>query len=252
MTGFYKNSPDKISMNIAICDNDKKICQKIFDLIKKENLDAEIFIFNSKENLLKSKKNFSIYFLDIKGVDGLEIAKILRMRENFSGFKSILIFITGYENFAIEAFDVHAFYYLLKPIDSKKFSQILNRAVNELKFFENISEKFLLAKIDGMNKKIFLKDIFYIESANKKVIVHTSDKNFEIYNKMDALEISLGENFFRCHRFFIVNFEKISAYDSENIELINGEKIFIAEKRYSDFVKKFLRYAKNGGVVNVY
>lgn len=238
-------------MKIAICDSDKKICKNIFNLIQKE-IDAEIFIFDSKEKILQSKEIFSIYFLDIKGIDGLEIAKIIRRREKF--FKnppSILIFVTGYENFALEAFDVQAFHYILKPIDAKKFSQILNRAIDEIKNFQIQSEKFLMIKADGVNKKIFLKNIFYVESADKKVIIHTTEKIFEIYGKMDAFEVALGENFFRCHRFFLVNFEKISAYNSTTIELVNGEKIFISEKRYSDFVKNFLKYAKSGGLVNV-
>lgn len=238
-------------MKIAICDSDKKICENIFNLIQKE-IDAEIFIFDSKEKILQSKEIFSIYFLDIKGIDGLEIAKIIRRREKF--FKnppSILIFVTGYENFALEAFDVQAFHYILKPIDAKKFSQILNRAIDEIKNFQIQSEKFLMIKADGVNKKIFLKNIFYVESADKKVIIHTTEKIFEIYGKMDAFEVALGENFFRCHRFFLVNFEKISAYNSTTIELVNGEKIFISEKRYSDFVKNFLKYAKSGGLVNV-
>lgn len=239
-------------MNIAICDSDRKICENISDLIRAENIGANIFIFESKEKILQSKENFSIYFLDIKGVNGLEIAKIIRRREKF--FKnppSILIFVTGYENFALEAFDVNASHYILKPIDRKKFSQILNRAVSEIKNLENQAEKFLMIKVDGANKKIFLKNIFYIESADKKVVIHTEEKNFEIYGKMDAFEIALEEKFFRCHRFFLVNFEKISAYTSTTIELLNGEKIFMAEKRYSDFVKSFLKYAKNGGIVNV-
>lgn len=239
-------------MNIAICDSDLNICKNISDLIRAENFDSNIFIFNSKEDLLKSDKIFQIYFLDIKGIAGLEIAKILRSREKiFENPPSILIFITGYENFMAAAFDVHAFHYLLKPVDSKKFSQILNQAVNEIKNRQNYSEKFLIVKIGGFNKKIFLRDIFYIESADKKVLIHTADKIFEIYSTMDALEIALQENFFRCHRFFLVNFEKISAYNRDSIELINNDKIFISAKRYSDFVKNFLKYAKNGGLVNV-
>ena len=240
-------------MNIAICDSDKKICENILNLIRRENLDAEIFIFHSKDELLESKKIFSIYFLDIKGIDGLETAKIIRRREKiFCSPPSILIFVTGYEDFMLEAFDVQAFHYILKPIDTKKFSQILNRAIDEVKNFQNYAEKFLIIKVDGMNKKILLKNILYVESSDKKVIIHTTENIFEIYGKMDAFEIALGENFFRCHRFFLVNLEKISAYNSNTIELLNGEKIFIAEKRYSDFVKKFMNYAKNGGIVNVH
>ena len=241
------------NINISICDSDLKICEDIFNLIRAELPEAKISVFKSKDELLESKTNFEIYFLDIKGIDGLDVAKILRRREFFlQKSPSILIFITGYENFMSEAFDVHAFHYLLKPVDAKKFSQVLNQAISEVQNFQTQAEKFLLIKVEGVTKKILLKDIFYVESDNKKVIFHTTEKIFTTYGKMDSLEIALGESFFRCHRFYLVNFEKISAYSSTTIQLVNGEKIFMAEKRYADFVKKFLKYAQVGGVVNIF
>jgi hypothetical protein len=48
-----------------------------------------------------------------------------------------------------------------------------------------------------------------------------------------------------------VNFEKVAAYSVNSIRVLNGDSIIIAEKKYTDFVKAFLRYAKNGGIVNV-
>jgi len=241
------------NLNISVCDSDLKICEDIFNLIRAELPETKISVFKSKDDLLQSKTDFEIYFLDIKGIDGLEVAKILRRREFFlQKSPSILIFVTGFEDFMAEAFDVHAFHYLLKPIDAKKFSQVLNQAVNEVENFQAQTEKFLLIKSDGMTKKIFLRDILYIESDNKKVIFHTAEKIFTTYGKMDALEIALGESFFRCHRFFIVNLAKISAYNANTIQLVNGEKIFMAEKRYSDFVKIFLKYATDGGIVNIF
>ena len=102
-----------------------------------------------------------------------------------------------------------------------------------------------------MRRKISLKDILFIESQNKKVVIHTSDKIYETYGKMDAFEIVLGDLFYRCHRCYLVNLEKISAYQSDTIYLINGEKILLARKKYTDFVKTYLRYAIRGGIVNV-
>ena len=239
-------------MNIAVCDSKKILCENIADLIKKNKPDAKIFSFTSKEDLLKSKENFSIFFLDIKGVNGLEIAKILRRRQNFLNTPHcILIFVTGYEDYTLEAFDVHAFHYLLKPIDEEKFSQVLHRACLEVENFEAQSKNFLLIKVGDIRKKIFLHDIYFVESNNKKVIFHTADEIFETYGKMDAFEIALGKNFFRCHRCFLVNFAKISAYTSDSITLANGEKILISAKKFADFVKNFLLYAANGGLINV-
>ena len=239
-------------MNIAICDDNNLICAEISNLILKKIPDAKISVFNSKMDLLTAKTDFEIYFLDIKAVDGIEIAKILRKRQEILNLpKSILIFVTGYNEFMFEAFDVHAFHYILKPIDDEKFFNVLGQAVDEIKNLQSQAENFLLIKVDGVNKKIFLQDILYIESQNKKVVIHTTTQIFEVYGKINSYEIALQDNFFRCHRCFLVNLAKISAYNSDTIQLCNGEKIFISAKKFPDFVKKFLNYAQSGGLVNV-
>lgn len=239
-------------MKIAICDDNLKICAEISNLIRSQISDAEIFNFHSKGDLLKSKENFQIYFLDVKGIGGIDAAKIIRQRQEiFCTPKSILIFVTGYSDYMAEAFDVHAFHYILKPLDAEKFSKILSQAVNEIQMIQSQVENFLLIKVNGVTKKIFLQDVLFIESQNKKVAIHTTAEIFETYGKMDAYELALGENFFRCHRGYLVNFAKISAYTSDTIQLCNGEKIFVSAKKFSDFVKNFLRYAQNGGLINV-
>lgn len=239
-------------MNIAICDDNKIICADISNLIRRQLPDAKISAFQNKNDLLAAKDTFEIYFLDVKGIGGIDAAKILRRRQELlNAPKSILIFVTGYGDYMSEAFDVHAFHYLLKPIDAQKFSTVLSQALTELENLQSQAEKFLLIKVNGITQKIFLQDILYIESQNKKVAIHTASKIFEVYGKMDAYEVALNENFFRCHRCYLVNLAKISAYNSDTIQLCNGERIFIAAKKFPDFVKTFMTYAQNGGLVNV-
>ena len=61
---------------------------------------------------LASETDFAIYFLDIQGVDGLEAARELRARER-GGASAVIVFVTGYRDYMAEAFDVHAFQYLV-------------------------------------------------------------------------------------------------------------------------------------------
>lgn len=239
-----------MEIKIAVCDNDRGACNGVMQLIRRFKPAAKVFTFTSKESLLESGEDFAIYFLDIQGVSGIEIARVLRERQA-GKFRSILIFVTGYRDYMEDAFDVNAFHYLLKPIDAKKFSQILERAWNEIEAAESQSEKYLLLKVDGVHKKFFLREIFFIESDNKRVILHTSNGIYSAAGKMDALEIALADYFYRCHRCYLVNLEKISAYSTDTIQLTNGENILIAAKKYPAFVKNYLRYAKDGGVVNV-
>ena len=237
-------------MNIAVCDGDSLVAGQVKNLIE-SRIKSPVKIFSSAEELLSDKTVFDIYFLDIKGVSGLEIARQIREREKNGFAKSVIVFITGYDEYTLEAFDVNAFHYLLKPIDKGKFFKILDNAVKEIKIRKHNEENFILLKIQNRQKKVALKDIFYLESDNKKVVFHTAEGIFETQGKMEDFAKVLQDAFYRCHRCYIVNFAKISAYRQNEIELLNGDKILLAYKKYSSFVKAYLAYAKTGGAVNV-
>lgn len=238
-------------MNIAVCDNDMEIVDDIKNLITYCAPKMRVKIFSSADELLSADDFFDIYFLDIKGISGLNIARKIREKEKDGGKKSVVVFVTGYSEYMAEAFDVQAFHYLIKPIDREKFYEVLNTAIAEIKNRNRYEDNFILLKIQNKNRKVKLQNILYLESNNKKVIFHLVDEIFEIQGKMEKFERILGENFYRSHRCYLVNFEKISSYTATEIEIINGDKIMLAQKKYSSFVKAYLAYAKKGGAVNV-
>ncbi|MCI9142407.1 MAG: response regulator transcription factor, partial [Lachnospiraceae bacterium] len=175
----------------------------------------------------------------------------IREQEEKDRYRSIIIFVTGYREYMEEAFDVNAFHYLVKPINQNKFSEVFGRAWKEAAALEEQIRKYIMVKSAGTQQKVLLQDIFYIESGNKKVIFHTVNGILEVYGKMEGLENSLGDSFYRCHRCYLVNMEKITAYSADNIQVINGDNLLLARKKYSDFIKTYMRYVKNGGIVNV-
>lgn len=241
-------------MKVAVVDDDRVICEAIIRLIKKQEPEAEVCQFLSGKEMLETGKSFAIYFLDIamEEMSGLELAKKIRQTQEKKGMvKSILIFITGYREYMEEAFDVNAFHYLVKPIDEEKFSEVFYRAWKEAAALEEQSNKYIIVRSSGIQQKILLKDIYYIESNNKKVIYHTKDGRLETYGKMEELENELGNAFYRCHRCYLVNMEKISAYSTDMIQVVGGDKLILAQKKYADFIKHYMRYAKDGGIVNV-
>ena len=262
-------------MNIAVCDDDINISKQLSDLIKKQYRDAKISCFNRSEDLISCGDSFDIYFLDIEmgDISGIELAKRIRKRQEYPGNsiregqaglekcirerqsdpgnRSVIIFVTAYREYMEEAFDVNAFHYLVKPIKESKFAEVFQRALKEARFSDEQRKKYVIIK-DGENrKKILFSEIQYIDSNDRKVVFHTDSGLAETYARMYDLEKELGDTFFRCHRCYIVNFEKVTAYSVNSIRVLNGESIILAEKKYTDFVKAYLRYAKNGGIVNV-
>lgn len=234
------------SLRIAVCDDEKAIRDDLARLVETELPSPKIGVFSSGEALLSDAGVYDIVLLDIEmpGENGLETAKEIRGRSR----ETVIIFITGYEAYMQDAFDVQAFHYLLKPVREEKLREVLSRAAKEIARVKSDAERHILLKSSGMSRKILLDDIIFLESNNKKVIVHLSDGAvLESYKKMDDMEQVLGSAFFRCHRGYIINLKHIVSYTASEVTLAGGKRILIAQRKYTDFVKVYLRYAKTGG-----
>lgn len=241
-------------MKIAVCDDDRAIRDQIASLIREREPDADVITFETGEDMIKSQENFVVSFLDVemKEISGIDVAKHMREEQEKRGMeKSIIIFVTGYREYMEDAFDVNAFHYLVKPVDEKKFHSVFIRALKEVLVKTKQKKLSVIVKHNGMQKKVLLKDIYYIESSNKKVVFHTKDGNIDTYGRMEDWESELGDSFYRCHRGYLVNLEKITAYSVDTIDVINGDSLILAQKKYADFIKAYMRYAKDGGMVNV-
>ena len=165
-------------MKIAVCDDDRTTREQIASLVKEQEPDVEVITFGAGEDMIKSQENFAISFLDVemKEISGIDVAKHMREEQEKRGKdKSIIIFVTGYREYMEEAFDVNAFHYLLKPIDEKKFYIVFNRALKEVAVKAKQEGLSVIVKNNGMQKKVLLRDIYYIESSNKKVVFHTKN-----------------------------------------------------------------------------
>lgn len=68
---------------------------------------------------------------------------------------------------------------------------------------------------------------------------------------MNELEGQLREEFYRCHRAYIVNMVHVVEYDNESITLTKGDKVYLAKKKYGEFVKAYMWFLQNGGVSSV-
>ena len=74
---------------------------------------------------------------------------------------------------------------------------------------------------------------------------------FRSYGTMEGLEGQLGKGFYRCHRAYIVNMDYITEYASDSISLTGGNKVYLAKKKYGEFVKTYMWHLQSGGVSSV-
>ena len=236
-------------IRIAIVDDEKVIREQIKKLIEKKQTDCEIDTYGTGEDLLKADSVYDIIFLDIQmdGMNGIDTARVLRQKAD----NTVLIFITGVKEYVFDAFDVAAFHYLIKPVEEYKFSEVYNCAVLEVGKRKQQTNGQLFVKTRNRNATFNQSDILYIESRAKKVEIHTKTDTVEAYAAIGELEKQLVGSFYRCHRGYLVNMAFIMEYGNDSITLNNGETIILSKDKYSEFVKVYMRYLKNGGGIFV-
>ena len=160
------------AIKIAVCDDEKNIRSYICSLVRKQGVECEVTEYATAEDYFLAGADHDLLFLDIElkgpdsSMDGMEMAKRIRGMEDIK--QPIIIFVTGYEKYVYDAFDVGAFQYLLKPIDEGRFAEIFRRAAQQA----GQGKRVLMVQYGNTGKTIPLSDIYYMESQNHKIAVH--------------------------------------------------------------------------------
>ena len=235
-------------IRIAICDDEAPTRAYLMSLIRAQDCPCEVVEYASASDCLADHRGIDLLFLDIElnatGPDGMALAR--QIREQSAVTQPVIIFVTGYERYVFDAFDVGAFQYLLKPVDEEKFAQVFARAVEQIEVGRvrpQLSHALTLQSA-GTSRTVPLDNIYYIESSNHKVVLHLKDGEFSCYAKIRDLEAELGDQFFRVHKGYLVNLAYVEGYSKTELTLTNGEKLLISKYKYPDFVKAYLRFVK--------
>lgn len=233
-----------------LCDDELLDCcnmaKQIRDILEQSGTEAVVRQFQKGGDLLHALESFDIIFLDIMmgEMDGMETTRILREK----AFDKILIFMSASRNYVFEAYDVEAFQYLVKPVESKRLRAVLHRAVKKL---QDQPEEFIVIRQERTKRKLLLREIFYFEVRGRVISAHGPEGVFDYYGQIGTLERELqGKGFFRCHKSFLVNLSHVDNYNRQDIILDTGEKIAVAKRRYEAFCREILDYMKrNGGIL---
>ncbi|MDX8335446.1 MULTISPECIES: LytR/AlgR family response regulator transcription factor [Cetobacterium] len=160
------------------------------------------------------KNNVDVVFLDINmsELDGMSLGKIIhKFNKNIK-----LVFTTAYREYAVDAFEIKAFDYILKPYSEERIIKALDNLVEEFTdtnkngSSKEFSVKKLTVNLDSKMFVLSIEDILYIEADEKETHIFTKDNMYFSKLKISQLENILSENiFFRCHRSYIVNLDKI-------------------------------------------
>lgn len=230
-------------IKIAVCDDEVSAVQDLSNKIKlfmdSKGLEYTLSKFFSGESLFLDISINNVYFdaafLDIRmnQMNGMDTAKEIRKASD----KTSIIFVTALKEYVFDAFEVNAANYLVKPIEAQKLYRTLEKLVTSVSSIDN---HFLTIHRSGEIRKVHFKDIMYCEVINHRVFLYEQNSTHEYESKIDDLEKELTDDFFRCHRSYIVNLKYVDSYSDGFAYLPSGEKIPIAIRRQQAFMKALL------------
>ncbi|MEZ5354248.1 MAG: LytTR family DNA-binding domain-containing protein [Bryobacteraceae bacterium] len=210
-----------------IADDERLARNRIRRLL---SLDADIEIAGECESGTQTVEAMRaqqphLLFLDIQmpGLDGFGVLEAVD-REKFP----VVVFVTAYDAYALKAFEVHAFDYLLKPFDRKRFHEVLKRAKQQvtlirsgetnsrlLELIENLDSQRpgvgrIAIRSGGHVALVKTDSIDWVEAADNYVCLHCGAETHIVRETMNSFEQRLDPHrFLRIHRSTIVNLDQV-------------------------------------------
>ena len=174
---------------------------------------------------LARELRYDVVFLDVEmpGATGLEAAPHVRERRD----PPAVVFVTAHAEYAVDAFAVEAFDYLLKPVDPDRLARVVERLRERTR--ENAAPVEKVAVVAGGGTELLDRDqIHYVHAEGDYSRVHTYDRAYLSTASLGELEERLGPRFARIHRSYLVNLAKVvgvrRAADRFRLQLADSQR----------------------------
>lgn len=188
--------------------------------------------------------NPDLIFLDIQmpKINGFEMLELLESPPH-------VIFTTAYDEYALKAFEVNALDYLLKPVSPERLEKALDKlrrraTVNITELKDKIPQlpeqaQRIVVKQNDSIKILPLQEVYYLESADDYVKIHTAEKYYLKHQTMGRFENQLpAQQFVRIHRAYLLNVQhlaKIDLYEKDRycVTLRNNVRLPVSRTGYA-------------------
>lgn len=233
-------------MIIGIFDDEIMWTNKILHHIKdyfmeRDNKEYEILTVNSEEELLLIGSKIELLFLDVEiseKENGFDIAERLQQE----GYKCLICFLTSHTEYARQGYKYNAYRYIDK-MHLNEIDEAISSFISKIKKTEYIDCK----SVDGLECKINMSDVVYIETFARKILYHLADgstylaegilrKVAEQYREIDLIQVQ---------RSYVVNMNHILRHDSRKIIMDDGTEITLSRDKIPEFKKSYFNWRRN-------
>lgn len=233
-------------MRVALCDDDNNQILHIEKILKEYRTPAGealfIDIYDNALDLISAMKSkeYDALLLDVimPGFSGIDAARDIRL-----GNMSIpIVFLTTSPEFAVESYRVHAFDYLVKPVNTGD----LYRTLNHIFALRRGEEKDALTVTSAKGVAVIpFEQLEFVEISNRMLYFYIVDgTKKEVGGRLSDYEDILLKrtNFLKVHRSYIINMDNMKSYDKKAFISVTGEEIPVARTMSKEVQAAYMRY----------
>ena len=224
---------------IAVCDDEEAVSAQVKELITEWNPSVDVVCFSSGEALLENYQSYEAVFLDIDmaGMNGIETGKAIRKMDK----DTKIVYLTAYRDYVSGAFGVHAFQYLLKPVNKKAIWNVLEEI---FRYMKSAEKKIILDfhTVDG-SLCLPVERIYFFEYENRKIRIVTDEEQYYMADKIGNVAKRMAEfGFSMPHQSFVVNMFHVKNVKNQQIFLDNGMEIPLSQKKQKIWKQELMEY----------
>ena len=240
----------------ALCDDDVSALRETLGFLdryrRERDQEIEHTVFRSPVDLLaeiEQGARFDVLFLDIlmPGQNGIKTAAEIRGYD--SNVK--IIFLTSSAEFAVQSYEVEAYFYQLKPLRWEGFSRVMDSALEKC---ECEQKNGMILHCKSGITRIDLQRLEFCEVIHRTLLFHlTSGKVLESTGSLDELSRNLAPHgcFLRVHRSYLIHLGYVQSISYRVVTMSSLTEIPIPRGRYNEIKDAFLEYAFRNGQVKL-
>ena len=247
-----KKSDGEKMIRIAVVDDENRICAQLESMLltiaKENNLRFDVDVLYSGSALCEELKRGTIYDviyrdIEMEDVSGIEASRFIR--ETFQNDSVEIVYVSGKTQYAMELFQFSPMDFIVKPIQRAR----VNETVQKFLRISGSEETFKYKK-ERETIRVKYKDILYLESDGRKIVITTTDRQDSFHGVMKEIEDGLKDAGFIClHRGCIVNYRHIKSFGYKEVTMSDGKTLTISKDRREE-VQTIQMQMEGGDVFN--
>lgn len=235
---------------IAICDDEKMICDQIKEYIaeyrEKKDTEIKIDLFFNGEDLyeqLEKGQFYDLIFTDIEmyQMNGIEVGAYIRnIQKNET---TQIVFVSSKQHYALELFAVRPLDFIVKPVTYDRIAFCID-------FVQKKKERHRAVfsyQVANVMKTVRLDDVYYFQSNARKIFMKYVDGEDAFYGKLDEIETQLqGYPFLRIHKSALIHYMWVKTIKNMDVTMEDGVVLQISYPRKKEVFERINSIREKG------